>query len=283
MKYFIAFLILLSIIVSGCQKVPADQTNDGKLKVLVSILPQKYFVERIAGDKVNVIVLLPPGAFPVTFEPTPKTFTDIADAKIYFKVGHPKFALEVNWADKILEANKNLKTINLSDPSDFSDKNLDPHIWVAPGTVKKQLAKLTEALSTEMPENKDFFNKNKEKFTSEIDELILQINEKLKTVKNKKFLVLHPAWGYFAQEFGLEQVAIEEHGHESGHHNIKEIVELAKKNDIKVVFSQIQYSGKEADTVAREIGGQVIKIDPLAENWLDNLKLVADTLVKHMQ
>ncbi len=283
MRIFIVLLLAFITAFSGCRKDEPVLTNSDKLTILVSILPQKYFVERIAGDKVNVIVLLPPGAFPATYEPSIKQFTEIAKAKIYFMVGHPKFALETNWAAKVQEVNKNLKVIKLVDGLDLSNENLDPHVWVAPGLVKNQLSVLTEAISVEMPEQKEFFIKNMNNFASDIDSLTNKIKNKLANVTTKKFLVLHPAWGYFAKEFGLEQVAIEQHGHESGHHKTEEIIEFAKKHKIKVVFAQKQYSSKEAETVAKEIGGQVIKIDPLAENWLENLELVADTLTNHMQ
>ncbi|MCD4658073.1 MAG: zinc ABC transporter substrate-binding protein [Planctomycetes bacterium] len=283
MRNFYVFLLMFIAIISGCQKQAPASADSDKFTVLVSILPQKYFVERIAGNKVNVLVLLPTGAFPASYEPATKQFVEIAKAKIFFMVGHPKFALETSWADKIQNANKNMKVIKLANKQDYGDSNLDPHVWIAPGLVKKQLTELTDALLTEMPDQKEFFNKNKDIFIQDIDALTNKIKEKLASVKSKKFLVFHPAWGYFAKEFGLEQIAIEQHGHESGHHSTMEIIELAKKHNITVVFAQKQYSSKEAETVAKEIGGKVIKIDPLAENWLENLELVSDTLLKHLQ
>ena len=283
MRILCVLLLAFITTFSACRKNEPVSTNSDKLTVLVSILPQKYFVERIAGDKVNVIVLLPPGAFPATYEPSINQFTEIVKAKIYFMVGHPKFALETNWASKVQEVNKNMKVIKLADGLDLSNENLDPHVWIAPGLVKNQLPALTDAISAEMPQQKEFFLKNMKNFISDIDSLTNKIKNQLANVKTKKFLVLHPAWGYFAKEFGLEQIAIEQHGHESGHHNTEEIIEFAKKHKITVVFAQKQYSSKEAETIAKEINGQVIKIDPLAENWLENLELVADTFQKYLQ
>lgn len=283
MKYiYIVITISLSLII-GCKDTSQIVSQSDKPTVLVSILPQKYFVERIAGDTVNVNVLLPPGAFPATFEPTPRTFSEISNSQLYFMVGHPKFALEVNWSKKIIESNKEMKVVNLSESVNGMFNDSDPHIWLSPKIVKKELKALSDSLASLIPENADLYQKNLDIFISDVDSLVEDLNKKFQNLKNNKFLVLHPAWGYFAQDFGLEQVSIEEHGHESGHHNIKEIIEFAKTNEIKTVFVQKHFSSKEADTIAREISGNVVKIDPLAENWIENLRLVSDTLAKNLK
>ena len=279
---FIIFLLVALLLSTNCEK-KSETVKTNQLVVAVSILPQKYFVERIAGDKVSVVVLIPPGASPVTYEPSAVQMRKIVDAKIYFKVGHPNLAFEVNWFSRIREANKKMVVISLADSLDKVDKNKDPHIWVSPGMVKKQLNSLTDALIQQLPAEKAFFQKNRDDFIRDIEQTTEKINIVLKSIKIKKFLVFHPAWGYFADEFGLEQIAIEEHGKEADMKSLQEIIEHAKQENIKVIFVQEQFSQKEADLIANEINGKVVKIDPLAEDWLANLEKVASAFASALK
>ena len=274
------FSLPFYIFAAGCKR---ENVRADKLVVAVSILPQKYFVERIAKDKVKVVVLLPPGRSPEIFEPSVKQFQEIASAKIYFKVGHPKFPFEANWAKKIEQANKNMKVVSLADALELSDNNLDPHIWLAPSLVKKELDVLTKALTEQMPAQKEFFDKNKKLFIEDIDETIEQIKKIFAKTKLRKFMTFHPAFGYFAKEFGLEQIAIEKRGKNIDPRHLEQLIGKAKREGIKVIFVQKQFSRKEAREIAKEIDGEVSEIDPLAEDWLANLKKIAEAFANAMK
>ena len=154
----------------------------------------------------------------------------------------------------------------------------DPHIWLSPSLVKKQVTIIADALSKIIPEKAMLFQENLKSFTRKIDALDTDLRNTLKGKKGMRFMVFHPSWGYFADDYGLEQIAIESEGKEPKPAQLRKLIEHARKNDINVVFVQPQFSTKSATVVAREIGGEVIPVDPLAENWLTNMQVVADKL-----
>ena len=153
---------------------------------------------------------------------------------------------------------------------------LDPHIWLSPPLVKIQAHTILDALQEADPKNKDVYEANFKAFAAQIDELDADLNRTLAGKEGLQFMVFHPAWGYFAHSYGLKQVPIEIEGKDPKPAQLKELMEHARENGIKVVFVQPQFSTKSAKLVAREIGGQVAFADPLAEDWMANLQQVAE-------
>lgn len=152
---------------------------------------------------------------------------------------------------------------------------LDPHIWLSPPLVKIQARTILAALQEADPAHRSVYAANFKAFTAKIDQLDTELKKTFKGKEGLQFLVFHPPWGYFAHAYGLEQVPIEIEGKDPKPAQLKKLIQHARENGIKVVFVQPQFSTKSAKLVAREIGGQVAFVDPLAEDWMANLREVA--------
>ncbi len=255
-------------------------------QITVSILPQKYFVERIAGDKYKINVMLLPGASPETFEPSPKQLKEVEKSEIYFKIGFP---FEKVFMEALNENKKNIKIVDTTKGVNFiktahmhnedneqikynEESGKDPHIWISLNEVKTQLKNIKEGLEEIDSESKEFYNDNYEKFIKEIDDIDTDIKNFFNNTDKKTFLIYHPALSYFARDYGLNQIAIEKDGKEPSPRNIKEIIDIAKKENIKKILVQKESSSHNAEAVAREIEGEVILIDILKENWIEIIK-----------
>lgn len=270
-------VLALAIIVGGCTPSPQPAgVAEGKMQIVVSILPQAYFVERLGGDKVEITVMVPPGASPATYEPTGSQMRDLAQARMYVRIRVP---FEGAWMDKIAAANKDMLIVDSTEGIErIGGKN--PHIWLSPRLVKIQVENIYAGLLQIDPANKDFYARNKEEFLKELDALDKELAETLAGVKGGRFMVFHPAWSYFARDYGLEQIPVEIEGKEPSAAELAELIETAQANDIKVIFVQPQFSSKSAETIAKQIGGQVMFVDPLARDWANNLRVVAKTFAQ---
>jgi len=264
--------------------------ND-KPTVFVSIVPQKFFVEQIGKDHFNVEVMVKPGSSPATYEPKSSQMRQLASASAYFSIGVP---FENAWLDKISKVNPEMKVIHTDEgitkltmskkDKEHKEKShdhktgLDVHIWLSPSLVKIQAATVTDALAKILPEKKALFQQNFDLFAKKIDTLDNDLHTIFKEKKDMKFMVFHPSWGYFAHDYGLQQVAIEVEGKNPKPAQLQKTIEKAKKDDIHIIFVQSQFSTKSAAVVAREINGEVVPVNPLAEDWFLNMRLVADKL-----
>ena len=261
-----------------------NQCNADIIFVSVSVPPQKFFVEKIGGEYVNVQVMLPPGANPETYEPTPRQLVNLERSKIYIKVGHPNFPFEKKYFKIINNANKDIKIINMSDGleyikmDNYNQQNIkedDPHVWVAPYAVRLAADNICDGLCELCPSKKNEFISNKKTFIKKIDELDHQIKISLKDIIQRKFMVFHPAWGYFAKQYGLTQIAIETGGKEPSPPSIARLIKEAETEGIRVIFVQKGFSKDSAKVIAKQIHGRVVEIDPLEYDWLENIKNIA--------
>ena len=267
-------LILLSVFIFfACQKTSVERMN----KITVSILPQKYFVKKITGSKFKINVMIPPGASPATYEPTPQQMKKLSQSILYFRIGYIPF--EKSWMNKISAVNKKIKIIDTSDGVNLikKGKGVDPHIWLSPKAVRIQVKNIYSVLTEVDPDNKNIYKKNYKNFLAEINLLDKKIKNILKNFKNIKFMVYHPAWTYFARDYDLKQIPIEIEGKSPSPAYLKKIIDIAKKENIKVIFVQSQFDTNSAEAIASEIKGKVVPLNPLAENWLDNMIKIANT------
>jgi len=278
--------------------------NAEKKDVTVSIEPQKYFVEKIAGDKINVNVMVKPGFSPATYEPKTSQMKKLSDSIVYFGIDVP---FEDTWLIKFKNANKKMLIVDTTDgikklkmekhshheneeishtdehedEKKHEDEGLDPHVWNDPLAVKIQAKNIYKTLLKIDSKNKDFYKKNYENFIKELDSLHQKIENILNPYKDKPFMVFHPSWGYFAKRYSLEQVAIESEGKEPKPKELVELIKEAKEHKIKIVFIAPQFSQKSAKIIANSIKGVVHTIDPLSNNWENNLintaEKIADT------
>jgi len=251
------------------------------IRIFVSITPQKYFVERIGGNDVMVEVMVKPGESPATFNPKPKKMSRLASAKLYFSIGVP---FERIWISRLKAIHPDLKFISLNQnlssniKSGNSQNKKDPHIWLSPLLAKKMVAKIEAGLSKAKPERTEFFKINSIALAQELDILDQEIRDIIATAKSRSFMVFHPAWSYFAETYDLNQVAIEHQGKEPGPRTLQKIINIGKKLKIKTIFVQKQFGLSVAKNVSRIIGANVQEIDPLAENYFENMRKTAKAI-----
>jgi zinc transport system substrate-binding protein len=287
-------LVLITAL-STAAPVSSESSGDPnrRLRVFVSILPQAYFVERIGGNKVHVSVMVGPGHSPATYEPMPKQMADLSLAKLYFRIG---VAFENVWMERISKANPGMKVIDTRrgialmpmkehdhDRSRLGSRDgglKDPHIWLSLRLTKTMAQNICEALVSEDPLNRSFYRNNLRAFDRDLDRLDAEITAIVKRATTRKFMVFHPAWGYFAHDYGLEQIPIEAEGKGPTAKGLAAVIEEAKQAGIKVIFVQKQFSEKSAETVANAVGGRVIQMDPLARDYLNNMRKIARTFAE---
>ena len=247
--------------------------------VSVSILPQKYIVDQISGDLLQVNVLVPPGSSPHNYEVLPSQMKDLTKSKLWLQIGLLTF--EDAWKEKMAEINEDLRIVNCSEgilPLAGDDHHeeghdhghegaFDPHVWLAPDEIKMVAQNTLEALKSGFPEKSNAFEKNYSRFILKVDSLSVQIEQKLAPLKNRNILIFHPALGYFARQFKLEQIPLELDGKEPSPKHMKDIVDLAHQQNIRVIFIQKEFDSENALQLSREIGGEVVIIDPLDYNW----------------
>ena len=262
----------------------------GKVDVVVSILPQKTFVKKIAGDLVDVTVMVAPGSSPAVYEPKPSQMKKITKAQIYFSIGVP---FEKAWLPRFKAQNPNMLLYDTSkgikklpmqkhhySHNHRSSSTLDPHVWLSPTLVKIQAKNITEALKKIDPKHKIVYENNLNKFEQEIDELNRRLSKILKPCQGKAMMVFHPSWGYFAKEYGLKQIPVEVEGKEPKSKELVNIIHEAKEEGVKTVFIQPQFSKRTAKVIADSIGANVVKADPVALNWAENLIQIAKNICK---
>jgi len=283
MRKFLAFIFILTVACSTPQK-------NIKPTIAVTILPQKYFIEKLVGDLVEVEVLIPPGASPELYSLMPSQMTGLSSTLAWIGIG--KVGFEEGWVDKIRESNPNLKYFDSSAQADWIAgeeeihgdhvhlHGIDPHIWSSPAEVKKIAKETCKALVDVLPENKAVFSENLAKFEKEIDELDAELKSIFDQLPSKKFLIFHPALTYLARDYGLEQIAMEVEGKEPSPRHLKELAEIANNENIKAIFVQKEFNLENARQMAKEIGGQVIQVDPLNENWADELRSIAQKIAE---
>lgn len=269
-----------------------------KLEVTVSILPQKYFVEKIAQDRATVNVMVQPGFSPATYEPKTSQMRELAKANVYFSIGVP---FENVWLERFKSANKQLNIVDTSkevikakmaehhheegeehhhhEEDEHEEHSLDPHIWTDPLLVKQQAKTIYEAFVALDKSNASFYQANYKNFLKELDELYLELKTILAPVEHKAFMVFHPSWGYFATRFNLEQIAVEVSGKEPKPNQLIKLIKEAKQHKIKSVFVAPEFSQKSAKVIASSIGGRVFSISPLSLNWRENLIFAAQSIV----
>lgn len=304
----------LSLFASGCTSPDDSQTNESTgqevgvagsnepVIVAVSVLPQAEFVEKVGGDKVKTVVIIPPGADPHTYEPSPKEIENISKASMYVTVGIDMPFEEV-WIDRFESINSGTLIVNSSNgiklrelaahdhheeegagelEADEEETGLDPHIWTSPANAKIMVENIYEGLAKIDPENKTYYAQNRDAYLKELDTLDARIREKLSGKTERNFMVYHPSWGYFAADYNLTMISVESEGKEPSAEDLAKLVDLAKEKHVKVIFIQPQTSKQSAQAVAEEIGGEVVAVDPLAKDYIANMDNVSDIFARNL-
>ena len=287
-----AALLLLALWLPSCGE-RAEETPGGKVRVVAAIPPVAYFVERIGDGHVQVDVLVAPGQNPHIYEPTPRQAAGLAAAQVYFKVGMP---FERVLAERIAETSPKLRIVDVcagitlrtmaeSEADHDGDEKpdghghesgaLDPHAWLNPRYAKLMAATIERALAELDAAHAAEYEKNLQALQADLDAADARLRRVFTPLKGKELMVFHPAFGYLADAYGLRQVSVEIEGKEPSARQLGALIQRAKKDGVRVIFVQPQFSRKSAEEVAREIGGAVVPLDDLAHDYLANLEAMA--------
>jgi zinc transport system substrate-binding protein len=279
-NYLNLFVVGLLLLFSG-----SCRAANSRLTVGVSIVPQAGLVKAVGGSVVKVVTMVPPGNSPGNYAPTPREMQALSQAKIYFAIGVP--TEQANILPKGKALNQKMKIVSLPEavekvypPRYFAPGKRDPHLWLSPKRAKVMVSVIAKELGAIDPKHKATYQKNAAAYLKQLDQLDQRIKHTFAGLTPKTFIVYHPAFGYFADDYGLKMVALEESGKEGSARNFQKLTELAKREHIKVVFYQKEFDNKQAKALAAEIGGRVEALAPLAPDYIENLDRMARLLAE---
>lgn len=301
-----ALLFCLFFVLAGCGSDPEGARKDTReqgdgswILAMVSIVPQVYFVQRVGGAFVNVEPIAPPNYSPETYQITPRQMDALGKAQVYFRIGMP---FEEELTERLSATFPALRIVDTREgvpmfamdtvgeheeiDHDYHGHNLgglDPHIWLDPMRVKIQARTIAAALQALRPEHAQEFARNLAAFEQDLDALQGQVSEILAPVRGRVIYVFHPAFGYFADAFGLVQRAIEFEGKSPGPRRLQQIMDEIRKSGVGAIFEQPQFKAAELQAVAKETGVEVVLLDGLAGDWGENIKHMASVIAEKLQ
>lgn len=284
-KAFPLIIVILSLVLCiSCN----NSSKSNKKIISVSILPQKYIVQQIAGGLFEYNVMVPPGASPEIYEPTPKQLELMNKSMVYFRIGHLEFEyyLKQHVAKNVLfvDLSEDIKLIKGNrhhhNDEEMQHFDFDPHIWSSPKNVATMAQNITKTLCLLQPADSSIFIANHKRFNVRIKELDSALTALTSNSKRKMFFLYHPALTYLARDYGLQQISLEHEGKNPSPSHLSKIIEIAKKENIKFILIQAQFDTENAKTIAKEINGTIITIDPLKEDWEQSIREITAALQK---
>ncbi len=282
------YLLIPVLLMLYCAHISAE----GRLQIAVSIIPQQILVERIGRQHVEVQLMVQPGHSPATYEPGPRQMAGLSQADLYYRIGAP---FERAWMGRILDAYPGLPVLDARDGvklrqmedvghgehgHEHMEGEPDPHIWLSLPLVKGMTQRLRDRLIELDPVHRVDYQNNHARLQETLGQLDMDIRQILSTMRSRRFMVYHPSWGYFADAYGLRQVAIESEGKEPGAQTLARVLEAARGMEVSSVFVQKQFSQAQAKAVAEAIGARVVVIDSLSEKYPENLRAVARAMAE---
>lgn len=290
MKKYLSIIALAMLAISCTRTGPYD-----KVLVAVSILPQKFFVEQIGGDDFETEVLVAPGASHEIYDPTPQQMARLGDAALWLKNGH--LAFEDQWEPKFQSSHPYLKITDWSegvqlitgechhpekDTAEEHHGSIDPHYWLSPRQATVLAKNTAKALEAIYPQNKAKYQQNLEKLLNRIHRLDSIATLLLQPLTGRSFMIFHPALTYLAHDYGLKQIALEKDGNAPTTRGVRQFIDLARSENIKIILVQQQFDRENAETIAREIGGKVIPFDPMSIDWENNMLTIIEMMHETM-
>lgn len=286
---FLSFLFRFVSVVSllFCSLLTAEELSH---YVLVSVAPHKFFVEKIAGDTVKVGLMVPAGASSHTYEPTPKQMLAASKADMWFCIGE---GFETRAIRCLTSYRSMMKIVNLRNGVDMitADPHTgcccchanaqDLHIWLSARQAQIQATTIAQALSESYPKHAERYQKALEAFVVELQALDGEISEQLKPVTKRMMMVSHPAYAYFCRDYHFKQLSIEFEGKDPTPQQLTQLLQKARGEAVQKVFIQAQYPSKGARLLAKELGAQVVLLDPYAEDYMSAMRSIANELVNH--
>jgi zinc transport system substrate-binding protein len=286
--------------------------NSAPLPVLVSIAPQKFLLDCIAGDAVSVTVLVKPGSDPHAYEPSPAQVRAASASQIWFTIGVP---FEDVWLPRIMDNAPHLRTVSLiSDIQRLTTKNEerdhhnhvreaehahqaaashghehththdgeDPHVWLSPLLIRQMLPVITQTLCRELPDRTAGFQTKAKNLDGTLETLHAELSRSFQPFPTERrvFLTFHPSWRYFALHYDLTELSIEVDGKEPSPKQLQEIMDMAKAHGITTVFVEPQFPKNAARAIAEALGATIVEADPLAEDLIQLYTGMGEKLVQ---
>ncbi|MFZ5938973.1 MAG: metal ABC transporter solute-binding protein, Zn/Mn family [Bacteroidota bacterium] len=288
MNKALLFLSVLLMLTSGC--VRSGTAESQKTQITVSILPEVYFVRQIAGDLADINVMIPPGASPATYEPTPQQLHELLKSTLYMKIGYSAF--ESSWMEKMTAVNpsmlvtdlsRNIELIREEHSHEGEQLSVNPHTWLSPANARIIARNVAADLKRILPGDSAVFNANLSAFLLKTDTLDRQLHEILDPLENRAFMIYHPALTYFARDYNLEQYALETDGKEPSPAHMKYLTDLAREKGIKVIFLQMQFDQHNAMALSKETGAEIVQINPLDPEWYNQMLFIAETMKEKLR
>ena len=253
--------------------------------VVAGVGPVGYLAECIAAEHLRVGVLVAAGQDPHTYWPSPRQMTDLGKARLLLIVGLP---IEQRIAGKLASRQGGARIVDLTAGLDMlpsadehDEGQLDPHVWMSPRLARAMAARICDELCKLAPAHEaDLMRGNLDVLQARLDKVDAEMAAALAPLKGRTFYVFHPCFGYFARDYGLKQKAVETGGKAPGARHVKDLIDKAKKEGVKVIFVQPQFPQAAARAVAEKIGGSVVHLDPLARDYIENLRRAAAALKK---
>jgi len=287
MRKILLFSLILMLALTACA-TPAAKDEPEKLTISVSILPQQWFVDQIGGDLVRTQAMVGSGDDPHTYEPSPQQMTNLADSDLYFTIG---VEFESIWLPRFEYANPDMKVVDAAtgikripaadehEPADGVGSEFDPHIWFSPLRMKQMVQTMAEAMQAADPLNADHYQSNLEALLKKIDAVDAQVKQQIEGSKRDHFMVVHPAWGYVAEDYGLTMLAVEIGGNEPAPETLSQIIELAEQYGINTLVIEKGSNARLATSITEQAGIQyVVEWDPMAYDWPTSMEMIAETL-----
>jgi zinc transport system substrate-binding protein len=291
-KVWFSILVLLFLFTTITTTAIAQDEN-AAVTIAVGIVPEATFVEAVAGDLADIVTLVPPGNSPANYQPTATEMQQLSDAAVYFTLQMP--TEQANILPKVSDFNADLTIADLREAilkayplrntsgeaiTSTEDQTVDPHVWLSPKNAIVMVQTIADELSIIDPANEKAYQANAAAYVAKLEALDSDIQEKTAALSNKSFIIYHAAYGYFADDYGLEMIAIEIEGKQATAAEMQQVINIAKEQGITTVFYQAEFDGNQAATIAEEIGGTVAQVAPLSPDYIQSLEEFADALVQ---
>jgi|WetSurMetagenome_2_1015567.scaffolds.fasta_scaffold324095_2 zinc transport system substrate-binding protein len=278
---------LLILAAAGCQgpgKATSAATTanvTGRPIVAVGIVPQMALAKAVCGDLAVVFAAVPPGFSPENYEPTPQKMAELQTAVVYFEMGVPAESGKIlNQIDPAKVVDLPAKVAKVYPDRIFADGGRDPHMWLSPKRAIVMTQAIADRMGQLLPAQAEAFQANAQAYISQLTALDQEIRGLLKDAQGKRFYIYHPSLGYLADDYGLQMMALEEEGKQATPQSLQNLIDQAKKDGIQTVFAQAEIDSRQLNAFAEEVGCKIVVLDPLAEDYIANLRVIATALAE---
>lgn len=273
------YSLLLCLLLVSC----SSKKNNQERIINVTIEPERFLAEAIAGDKYTVNTIVPKGSNPEIYEPSPEQLVKLSEGSIYLRIGQIGF--EQIWMDRIRQNAPDMRIYDLSEGIIRPEKGkyVDPHIWTSVKNMRIMAQHLVEILAKEDPENGEYYRKRAAALTAELKKMDEAFGNQLKSVPNRSFLIYHPTLTYFAKDYNLDQIAIEKEDKEPTPFTVKETINECKRKHVRLILLQKEFDIKNTQMIARQLDAQIVQFDPLAYNWPETMRQVVNAISNPVQ